>query len=99
MLGKFTLTALPRPGDGSYIGIKDAPRVPTGRSEQAEGVTHECREVDGPRPWLCPVGAITGPARGPPAICPRSSVEGPARRPRGARGGTDRPFRRPLARG
>jgi hypothetical protein len=39
MLGKFTRTALPRPGEASYIRSKDASGVPTGRLEQAEGVT------------------------------------------------------------
>src|SRR3982074_1435147 len=38
MLGKFTLTALPRPGEASYIRNEDASGVPTGRLEQAEGV-------------------------------------------------------------
>jgi hypothetical protein len=39
MLRKFTLTALPPPGEASYIHNKDASGVPTGRLEQAEGVT------------------------------------------------------------
>jgi hypothetical protein len=38
MLRKFTLTALPRLGDASYIRSKDASGAPTGRLEQAEGV-------------------------------------------------------------
>jgi hypothetical protein len=39
MLRKFILTALPPPGEASYIRNKDASGVPTGRLEQAEGVT------------------------------------------------------------
>jgi hypothetical protein len=41
MLRKFTLTALPPPGDASYIGNKDVLGVLAGRQEQAEGVWHE----------------------------------------------------------
>ena len=50
-------------------------------------------------PRLRPVGAIFGPARGPPAIRPRTSAESAARRPRGARSGPHRPFRRQLTPG